>query len=351
MEKGEWMLYKVLPKDYYQDFVENLIKNFDFIGPKRKDEAVHEFTKISSIEELDTFYKRTTIPPAKKILFPPTEEIVEYEKENHKIEIRAVVKSSPKLLFGVHSCDINAINFLDRLFSTDFLDENYFAKREKILVVGIDCEPRDSCFCLTMGKEYATSGFDLFLTELGDRYFVRVATPKGNKLIEKYAYGVSDAGEEDFKGYNSKMDEFRRKFKLSPDIKSFYDNFDLIYNDEEFWKKVAKNCFSCGSCCLVCPTCFCFNVRDEIELNLKEGKRIREWDSCMIPEYGLVAGGHNFRPTRENRLKQRYQCKLRTFVDKFGTYACVGCGRCIEACLADINIASDIDSVRKEVTI
>jgi succinate dehydrogenase/fumarate reductase-like Fe-S protein len=71
----------------------------------------------------------------------------------------------------------------------------------------------------------------------------------------------------------------------------------------------------------------------------------------MIPEYGLVAGGHNFRPDKENRLKQRYRCKLKTFVDKFGKYACVGCGRCIETCLAKINIAEDINSVKKEVSV
>ncbi len=87
-----------------------------------------------------------------------------------------------------------------------------------------------------------------------------------------------------------------------------------------------------------------------MQLNLKVGNKMREWDSCMIPEYGLVAGGHNFRPTKENRLKQRYRCKLKTFVDKYGKYACVGCGRCIEACLAKINIVEDVNSVKKEVS-
>lgn len=71
----------------------------------------------------------------------------------------------------------------------------------------------------------------------------------------------------------------------------------------------------------------------------------------MIPEYGLVAGGHNFRPSASNRLKQRYRCKLKTFVDKFGYFSCVGCGRCVEACLAQINIYEDINTIKKEVTV
>ena len=88
-----------------------------------------------------------------------------------------------------------------------------------------------------------------------------------------------------------------------------------------------------------------------MQLNLTTGKKIREWDSCMIPEYGLVAGEHNFRPDKDNRLKQRYRCKLKTFKEKLGSNSCIGCGRCIDVCMAKINIADDIDSVKKEVSI
>ena len=214
----------------------------------------------------------------------------------------------------------------------------------------MDSEPTETNFSPSMGAEYAKDGFDIYLTELKNKYFVRIATPKGNEIVEIYAK-TRDASAEDFKEYDKYMEDYRMKFKVDVDIKNFYDNFELAYSNEDFWREIAKDCYSCGSCNLVCPTCFCFNVKDDIELNLKDGSKTREWDSCMIPEYGLVAGGHNFRPDKENRLKQRYRCKLKTFVDKFGKYACVGCGRCIEACLAKINIAEDINSVKKEVSI
>ena len=341
------MMYKILDKSNYKEFVKKLIEKFEFIGPKKKDKAVHDFVSIKDISELDTNYMRSTIPPAKKLLFPSNEELVTYEV-GEKIEVRTVVESSGKILFGINAWDINGMNFLDRFFTTDFIDENYIAKREKLIVMGMDTEPTETNFSLAIGAEHAKDGFDLYLTDLGDRYFVRVATAKGNGIIENYTK-VKDASAEDFKEYNKYMDNYRKKFKLNPNIKNFYDDFEMIYNNEDFWKKIAKSCYSCGSCNLVCPTCFCFNVKDDIELNLKNGKKTREWDSCMIPDYGLVAGGHNFRPNKENRLKQRYRCKLKTFVDKFGRYACVGCGRCIEVCLAKINIAENIDSVRKEL--
>lgn len=343
------MLYKVLEKSVYDDFIKALISEYEFIGPKKKDRSVHDFVTIKNISELDTNYMRTTIPPAKKLLFPPNEELVTYGI-GKKIEVRPVVESSEKILFGVNAWDINGMNFLDRVFTTDFIDENYISKRKKLIVIGMDSQPTETNFSMSMGAEYAKDGFDIYLTELKDKYFIRVATARGNEIVEKYAK-IRDASAEDFKKYNKYMNNYRKKFKMSADINSFYYDFESIYDNRDFWKKIAKNCYSCGSCNLVCPTCFCFNVKDDIELNLKNGSKAREWDSCMIPEYGLVAGGHNFRPDKENRLKQRYRCKLKTFLDKFGKYACVGCGRCIEACLAKINIAEDINSVKKEVSV
>jgi sulfhydrogenase subunit beta (sulfur reductase) len=201
-----------------------------------------------------------------------------------------------------------------------------------------------------MEADYVTEGFDLYMTELKDKYFVRVETAKGDELLIKYTDAV-EATAEDFSEYDRYRDEYREKFSKDVKIKDFYDNFELVYDNDQFWSKVAKDCYSCGSCNLSCPTCFCFNVKDDMELNLTTGKKVREWDSCMIPDYGLVAGEHNFRPNKENRLKQRYRCKLKTFREKLGKYSCVGCGRCIEVCMAKINIADDIDSIKKEVSI
>jgi len=342
------MLYKVLKKDDYEKFVKSLINDFEFIGPVKKDSITHDFMKINSFDQLDTNYKKTTIAPAKKVLYPSKETLIKYEL-GQEIKINAEkLDENEKILFGIDACDVNGLNFLDKFFSTDLVDDYYFERRKKLIVIGLDRMPSETNFSLSMGKEFAKDGFDLFLTDLKDRFFVRVGSLRGHQLLQKYA-NFSDATSKDFKDYNKYMDDYRNSFKLKVDINNFYDNFEQIYDNDKFWEKIAKDCYSCGSCCLVCPTCFCFNVRDDMELNLKNGNRIREWDSCMIPDYGLVAGGHNFRPTKENRLKQRYRCKLKTFSDKFGTNACVGCGRCIEACLAKINIAEDINAVNNAV--
>ena len=65
-------------------------------------------------------------------------------------------------------------------------------------------------------------------------------------------------------------------------------------------------------------------------------------------DYALVAGGHNFREDKSSRIKNRFFHKQRGFVAEYGRPACVGCGRCIEACPAGINIIELITKLRSE---
>jgi sulfhydrogenase subunit beta (sulfur reductase) len=342
------MLYKVLDKNNYKDFLSGLIKNYNVTGPKKINKILHDFVPVKNFEEIDTGYVRTTLPPAKKILFPSKEGLVSYTTNNIKIE--SLNESEEKILFAINAWDLNGMNFLDKIFTTDFIDDNYVEKRAKLIVIGMDTPPSDTNFASEMGASYVNSGFDLFMTDTGSSYFIRVATPKGMELLSKYAK-VSEALSADFKAYNKFTENYLKHLKASADVSNFHENFEVTYSKNDLWDRLSKNCFSCGSCNLVCPTCFCFNVKDDMKIDLKTGIKSREWDSCMIPDYGLVAGGHNFRSTKANRLKQRYRCKLKTFIDKFGTYSCVGCGRCVEACLAKINICEDINAIKEEVSL
>jgi len=66
----------------------------------------------------------------------------------------------------------------------------------------------------------------------------------------------------------------------------------------EVWEYIGNQCFECGACSFVCPTCSCFNIEDA---NLASGEtsRLRTWDSCSFEGYTKMAGDHNPR----NRLK------------------------------------------------
>jgi hypothetical protein len=45
-----------------------------------------------------------------------------------------------------------------------------------------------------------------------------------------------------------------------------------------------------------------------------DGREDPPVDSCQFREYSLVAGGHNFREARAERLKLRFTHKLQSFV-------------------------------------
>jgi len=107
-------------------------------------------------------------------------------------------------------------------------------------------------------------------------------------------------------------------------------------HDHEAWEHFGDKCYSCGSCVLVCPTCYCFDVKDEVELSLKEGTRVRLWDGCMLEDFAVVADGHNFRKVRGARFRHRIFRKGKHLMEKYGYFGCVGCGRCADSCTADI---------------
>ena len=102
--------------------------------------------------------------------------------------------------------------------------------------------------------------------------------------------------------------------------------------EDPAWEQENEKCLSCGKCTSHCTTCLCFDMLDEMQANLKNGKRSKEWDSCQFENFTLVAGGLVFRKERLPRFKHRIYHKLQYFREKFGMDMCTGCGRCIEAC-------------------
>ena len=85
---------------------------------------------------------------------------------------------------------------------------------------------------------------------------------------------------------------------------------------------------------------------DNVDLSLKSGERLRMLDSCMLGRHGLVYGGKNFRPTRVERLRNRFNCKGSY---REGMTNCVGCGRCTVYCPSKIDYVEVLRKVRGEI--
>jgi sulfhydrogenase subunit beta (sulfur reductase) len=114
----------------------------------------------------------------------------------------------------------------------------------------------------------------------------------------------------------------------------------------DIWEELGQRCLSCGACSMVCPTCYCYDVADEVELGSRDGSRVRIWDSCLYSSHALVAGGENFRKSRASRIKFRFYHKQRGFVAEYGRPSCIGCGRCIEVCPVKIDIIEVLNMLR-----
>jgi sulfhydrogenase subunit beta (sulfur reductase) len=114
------------------------------------------------------------------------------------------------------------------------------------------------------------------------------------------------------------------------------------------WEELGAKCLSCGTCNLVCPTCYCFDVGDLMQLNLKDGERVRQWDGCLLADFATVSGGHNFRKETRSRLRHRYYRKFQYLMTKYGRSFCTGCGRCSRSCLVHINPPDTVNALVAE---
>jgi NAD(P)H-flavin reductase/NAD-dependent dihydropyrimidine dehydrogenase PreA subunit len=329
---------RIISKEDFAKFVNSLIKNksLNVIGVKSKGNKF-AFGQLESASELRLDYDVTLLPP-KKYFFPQRETLVTYNVANgFSAKDTADLKST--VIIGVHPYDIVALLHMDEVFRETKSDPYYFEKRKSSIIIGVNIQNMSKwCFAPQMGCATIEYGYDLMLTDLGNRYAINVGSQKGEELLEKYAKNVTDAlardnqlvGQKKREILNMSQQKFDFESELIPELLS------KSYGESVFWEKHSETCLACGSCVLVCPTCYCFDVRDNPDLSLEQGERIRTWDGCLLEDFAKIASGENFRPTRPTRYRHRYFKKGKYLFDRFGFVSCVGCGRCSSNCLPDI---------------
>jgi sulfhydrogenase subunit beta (sulfur reductase) len=302
------------------------------------------FEKPSMWSDVQMDYARTMLPP-KKLLLPPREKTFAFDPNNGYQDLLAEA-CKPMVLFGVHAYDIYGLNILDRVFmQAKYPDPYYIARRKATSIIGIDFKPDDKHLASSMNADFVDSGFDLFLSDIGDDYLMLVGTSRGDDMVVMSNCLMHKPTEADIVEYKKRSKMRRESYKVHLDLEDLPEILEMEYHSK-VWEDMGERCLSCGSCSMVCPTCYCFDVNDEVDLGSRKGQRIRSWDSCLLRTHALVAGGENFREERSSRVKFRYYHKQRGFVAEYGRPSCIGCGRCVEVCPADINIISVIESIR-----
>lgn len=326
----------LIDKAAMEPFVSNMMGDYRVVGPVSKG-IKFAFGQIEDPADLRLDYDTSILPPKKQ--FQPQEERMMTFTRTGKPAVEMVMDATPTVLLGVHTCDLHGIKVLDEAFGQGYPDAYYLERRAKTLLVGIEClAPCDEhSFCKSMGTLSVSNGYDLHLTDLGASYAVNVGTEAGAALLEKHS-DARQATEADMVQLNKVMGAKwpRFPYKLDFDVGELAALMAQSY-DNPLWDRLADICLACGQCTLVCPTCFCFNVYDEVELNLTDGERRRRWDSCQLDEFARVAGNENFREHQAARLRHRFMRKGRYLLEKYGELGCTGCGRCARSCLVDIS--------------
>ena len=333
------MLFKIIAKTEFHKLIDIILASNEVIGPKKIDtckdgKPIHQYLPVKSFAELDLDYKTTEFS-AKTYFLPYKENLSTYRFSEDDWTQKISYRLQPRAIIGLHACDINALLKLDKVMAKEFFPSPYYISRRKnTFIIGIDHEPCEGAFCRSLGSDTINRGFDLFLTDLRDRYFVAIDSERGFATLHKVK--VRDVQEQDTVDYLAVRKRLAAGFGPNLDIQQLPKLLDIEF-ESDVWKKWGGKCLSCGSCAMVCPTCYCYGVSERLSMDFQVGAKVKQLYSCNLVDFAEVAGGHNFRPKRETRLKYRYYHQHRGFVEEFDEPKCVGCGRCGRVCLAGIN--------------
>ncbi|MFA4992670.1 MAG: 4Fe-4S dicluster domain-containing protein [Candidatus Omnitrophota bacterium] len=341
------MKYASLKKANLNDWLGHLKKKAKLYAPRKK-ENLFVFRQVKEVEDVCLEYIPTVLPP-KKYYFPQKEKLFKFSSQPFKTA-KAIDKFEEFILFGVHTCDIAGIQCLDVVFRDAPEDPNYLNRKDKMTIIGIECLKYCDKYanCTSMGNHVPRGGYDLMMVDLGEKFIIHINSEKGEKLVTGLDY-IKEATEAEMslleRAREAKKKIFKEEF-IGP-LPKVYDTFDKSFASA-VWKDVGRRCVACGNCTAVCPTCYCFDTQDDLELSLDKGVRYRIWNSCQMDDFAKVAGGEDFRKGRDNRQKHRYYRKFKYPVDKFNRYFCTGCGRCTRTCMADISLIETVNSLLSE---
>ncbi|RLB73046.1 MAG: 4Fe-4S ferredoxin [Deltaproteobacteria bacterium] len=338
---------KLIKKDALAEVVKRIAGQKLVYAPVKDGSRVN-FKYLDQGESAFLDYGNSTNAP-KNIFFPQTETMMRYTRTDKGNKLVSAQENIDEMvLFGVRPCDLRSFKLLDMVFDQEKYSDPYYVKRrQQTTIVAMACRqpPSSICFCTSVGGHpYLSDGADILISELDDNEFlVEFLSSKGESLAKLFG-SLDDATDTSMARKNELSEASAAAIKSTipaTEIKPWLDeNFDHPY-----WDTIHQSCLACGTCSYLCPTCHCFDIKDEVTGD--DGLRLRTWDSCMYSIYSKETSGHNPRPGQKQRWRQRLMHKFKYFVDNFNAISCVGCGRCVANCPVNTDIRKVVSDIAK----
>jgi sulfhydrogenase subunit beta (sulfur reductase) len=274
----------ILNKNHLSFWLRQIKAAYQLIAPLRDVSGDIVLTELTHMHET-ALDGPALMPSPKEFLLPQMEQLFCWSEEG----IEEAFNKRPRVLFGIRPCDVSAIAILDRFYPANNKDAYYETRRRNTATISIACNrPDPTCFCLGLGTgPFLKSGFDVQLTDLGDRFLVETGSDTGTSLVRDFPHIFTEP--------------------VAADHEDLY----------EARLAAQSRLHAPGS-----------------------GKRMRIWDTCMFKGFTGMAGGATPAKDKTLRTKRWFHHKLVHWPDQFGAFGCVGCGRCAVSCPGKIDMAT-----------
>jgi ferredoxin len=281
----------------------------------------------------------------KQFVFPSSERLWSLGEDGPEPVLH---DGKPLAMIGMRACDIAGLQVLDRTFmGEDNVDAHYLARRKDAFLIAVECaEAASTCFCAGMqsGPD-VKQGADIVLFEIfdaaGHRFLARADSRRGREMLAALALAAASHDDERHAADTLAAVARDAAWEAAADVPQ---QAEPAHYSEAHWQKVADRCLSCTNCTMVCPTCFCFDSTPVGGVASGAAGAERRWSSCFDCQHSYIHGGV-VRDSISSRYRQWLMHKLVTWNEQFGSSGCVGCGRCISACPAAIDIRREAEQL------
>jgi len=330
------------------EWLQKLLETGEVIAPVRGPCGDVLFSTVRSPEQVMWDFQNT-LPPPKQFVLPQTDPLIKIKRNGERHEIETTYDDTRRFLFNVRSCDAQGIAFLTRMHEMEPADVSYLRRAYNLTIITLACNtPCSLGFCVCTGSgPFLNDNYDVQLTDLGEGFLVEVGSEKGESAISGVPNLFREATEDQVLQRERLETEAKNQFgEQTCHFASAMRRISTGRVQDALWEKMSEWCLECGGCNLVCPTCYCFSVKDLGS----DGSwtRCRMWDSCQYAAFTLEASGHNPRADRKQRMKRRFFHKASAqYYQRDCAVGCVGCGRCIKVCLGATNMPAVVGAIRK----